>query len=100
MTYYNTNKEAGDTLRASQEKARGQEQRVLEFFQSRPYAWYSREEIERKLDLMVTSAQRSLTNLTHKRKLEKSKDTIFTSHYGKRVHGWRLRTDEQQLRLL
>ena len=95
MTYYNTNKETGEVLEKSREKAKSQEERILAFIEKetrintyKPLTaphW-----IANKFNIPITSARRALTNLTKAGKLEKT-DVMVIGPYGKAVHTWRLK---------
>ncbi len=87
--YYNTNREEGEVLAASIDKAQRQQARVLAFFQAHPERNFTRDYI----NLMVlpgapyTSVQRCLSNLTQEGKLRKTRHMVI-GPWGKKVHTW------------
>ena len=85
--YYNTNKESGDTLGKSNNRALKQEDVILNvFFGSNKL---TPEEVLRfsGLNVPLTSIRRAITNLTKEGKLVKT-DTMKKGSYGKMVHTW------------
>ena len=92
QTYYNTNREEGETLQRSLDQAGKQDDRVLEFFREHPNGLFSREEVNRRVlpEAPYTSAQRSITNLTDRGYLEKTV-IMAMGQWGKMVHTWRLK---------
>ena len=89
--YYNTNKEAGETLKASRKKAATQEERILEFFKRHSRSELCPFEVAHILfpGTPITSIRRAMTNLTKKGYLEKL-DKFKPGAYGKQNHVWRL----------
>ena len=100
MSYYNTNKETGEVLEKSREKAKSQEERILKIFNENqkfldatdyktPFI-LAPHSISESMSIPITSARRALTNLTKAGKLEKT-DVMVTGPYGKKTHTWRLK---------
>jgi len=92
--YYNTNKESGQMLLQSREKAKTQQYMVLEYFRFHPTKWFTVYEVW--CDVLVgspySSAVRTVSNLTHAGHLEKGdREQMVMGMYGKIVHRWRLR---------
>ena len=96
MTYYNTNRESGKTLKESQQQTETQEARVLEYFRTHPYGRYTVHHIRRVVmaGSPHSSAQRAITNLTYAGLLEKT-DEMHMEEWGKQVHTWRLKPKEE-----
>ena len=99
MSYFNTNREKGETLNKSEEKAKNQEDIILDIFKankaltaSDTYQIY-----ENKL-VPLTSIRRAITNLTDKGYLIKTKKMKF-GLYGKREHYYQLKTKEDKSQL-
>ena len=92
--YYNTNDEAGNTLRSSRNKTKTQEEIILEFFTNNPNLQLSPFEISDTLELNapITSIRRAMTNLTLEGKLKKT-NVMVVGPYGKHVHTWRLNNE-------
>ena len=92
--YYNTNDEAGNTLRSSRNKTKTQEEIILEFFTNNPNLQLSPFEISDTLELNapITSIRRAMTNLTLEGKLKKT-NVMGVGPYGKHVHTWRLNNE-------
>lgn len=96
MSFYNTIEETAEELAQSHEKAKTQEQKILECF-------YSCEEplspsmvlSQTGLNCPITSIRRAMTNLSNDGKLEKTNDYVLGS-YGKREHLWQLPRANQQ----
>jgi len=88
--YYNTNKEYGEELDTSKERALRQQNRILSYFQTFPTESFSPQDVWAALydnKTPITSVRRAITNLTAAGKLRKT-DTMKTSSYGKRCHTW------------
>jgi len=89
MTYYNTNKESGETLKNSRKKCETQEDEILEFAQecghrlSPSHVWVFL--FCRKIPL--TSVRRAITNLTNRGLMTKT-DYMVDGVYGKKEHTW------------
>lgn len=95
MTYYNTNGETGSTLKTSQEKAKTQEELVLEYFRRYPEDWFSPFDIQhvyKHRDYPITSIRRAITNLTKKGYLTKL-NKFKPGAYNKMNHVWKLRDE-------
>ena len=96
MSFYNTIEETAEELAQSHEKAKTQEEKILECF-------YSCEESlspsmvlsQTGLNCPITSIRRAMTNLSNDGKLEKTNDYTLGS-YGKREHLWSLPAPKQQ----
>jgi Fe2+ or Zn2+ uptake regulation protein len=93
VTYFNTNKEAGEALRDSQEKAKRQEELVMSFFLEHPGEAFTACEVWQILfqrrGVPLTSVRRAMTVLMQRDKLEKL-DFKQVGIYGKMVHLWRV----------
>jgi hypothetical protein len=89
--FYNTNKLAGDELRAVVAAALTQEQRILALFRARPDELLSPEDVMAVLPkhTPLTSARRAITCLTSAGKLVKT-SAMRKSKYGKPMHLWTL----------
>lgn len=87
--YFNTNNEEGEELDKSEEHAKTQEEKILEFLDSHSGS-YTPDEIHRLVlpNAVLTSVRRALTNLTTKGKLEKTSE-MREGNYGKKVHTWK-----------
>jgi len=92
--YHNTNHETGETLKSSRARARGQTDRILDFFKGmkKPLATFQVRKMLFDDRIDKTSVQRSISNLTKAGFLEKIKlDELHeVAPSGKRVHCWRL----------
>lgn len=90
MTYYNTNKESGNTLAASQAQAGRQEDRILAVFAGlAPGQRLTPFEVKDILRVKwpITSIRRAITNLTSDGELVKH-DRMRMGDYGKDNHTW------------
>lgn len=99
--FYNTNNEKGATLKDSQEKAKSQDQMVLEYFRSCDQLGVTPERVLRHFKIMeklsesrwhntpITSIRRSFSNLKNKGLIEKTNRTI-EGDFGKQVNVWKL----------
>ena len=92
--YYNTNRERGATLKASERKCGKQEAAVLAFYQARGGKWFSPEQVLRRvfgshIEIPLTSVRRAITNLEARGKLIKSDKPMVMGGYGKMVHCWK-----------
>ena len=99
MSYYNTNKETGETLKTSERKAVSQEQAIYNFMIDGKSTYYSPSAILLYLfgnRVPITSVRRGMTNLTNQGKLEKT-DTMVMGQYGKMEHCWKIK--ENQLKM-
>ena len=94
MTYYNTNRESGETLQESCQKTKTQEEMVLGFFQLAPDPWppHAVRSIVFNNRVPLTSVRRAITNLTLEGKLIKT-DTMVMGSHGKMVHTWVAKRD-------
>ena len=104
MTYFNTNKLAGDELDRSRARNKSQQDYVLAFFKQNPHGLFSCREVLGMVfhnAVELTSCQRCLTTLTRQGDLEKTDKPIARSKYDKPVHKWclSLQNDERQLPL-
>lgn len=92
MTYYNTNRESGMTLRDSKRRAYTQEERVHQFFQGHRGELFTPDDIHTMVfegQCPLTSVRRAMTNLTTAGYLEKLL-IRRRGTYDKMVHTWRL----------
>lgn len=102
MSYYNTNKERGETLERSERKAQTQEEKILHWMQrfEKEKLW-TPEEIHYYVFSErppLTSVRRAMTNLATRGLIERSKG-MKMGKYGKMIHTWRLASDNPQLEL-
>ncbi len=100
MSYHNTNNEKGATLKRSQEKAKTQDDMVLEFLRSHDQLGVTPERTLRHFKIMeplsenrwhntpLTSIRRSFSNLKKKGLIYKTGQTI-EGDFGKQVAIWR-----------
>ena len=96
MSFYNTIEETAEELAKSHEKAKTQEEKILDCF-------YSCEEplspsmvlSQTGLNCPITSIRRAMTNLSNDGRLEKTTEYTL-GNYGKREHLWSLPTPKQQ----
>lgn len=98
--FHNTNAEKGATLKRSQEKAKTQDQMVLEFLRSHEQLGVTPERTLRHFQIMeslnesrwhntpITSIRRSFSNLKNKGLIYKTGDTV-KGDFGKQVAIWR-----------
>lgn len=94
MTYYNTNKESGETLKESQVKAFSQEHVILSYIKKQNGKVTSPSLLSMFFDSWpMTSIRRALTNLTNKGYLIKT-DQMVDGVYGKKEHVWKLKENE------
>jgi predicted RNA-binding protein YlqC (UPF0109 family) len=96
-SYYNTNREKGETLINSNVKAKSQEEEVLSIFKERvrlsaSEAW----KIYAKQGTPITSIRRAITNLCKDYKLVKTEETT-EGIYGKKEHVYTLLKTSNQL---
>jgi hypothetical protein len=89
--YYNTNKEAGSTLKNSRLNTNSQEKEILKIFVdnkklSASEAWNI---YDKKENTPITSIRRAITNLCNDCKLIKTEDTT-DGLYGKKEHIYQL----------
>jgi len=98
-TYYNTNKECGEELDTSKERALRQQNRILSYFQTFPQDSFTPEDVWKVIyadNTPLTSVRRAITNLTSAGRLIKT-GNMKTSSYGKKCHTWRSFQIEKQL---
>lgn len=90
-SYHNTNQESGDTLIASQQQAKTQDEKVLEYFKNIVPHKFSPEEVWSNLyagtNVPLTSCRRSFSNLCKENKLIKTEEQV-TGMYGKMINLW------------
>lgn len=105
-SYFNTNQENGDTLIASEGKAKTQEDIILEFFRVMgSSAHFSPDAIltfchDLPGGTPLTSVRRAMANLSRKGLLMKT-EAMTLGSYGKQVHTWMLaKPAEGQLQLI
>ena len=73
--YFNTTNESSDTLKENVEKAKSQNERILNFFRAHPNTSYTPFYIQNVLgmkDTPITSVRRTITTLTNSGDLEKT----------------------------
>lgn len=90
MTYYNTTKEKGNTLKNNESKAATQNQRVYELYKkynklSPSAAW----QLYGSPDTPLTSIRRSINTLTREGKLMKTMNKV-SGIYGRNEFIWKL----------
>jgi len=85
-SYHNTNKESGEVLLSSEEKAKTQEQVVYEFMEKWYNTEFTAEDISREviINAPLTSCRRALTNLMNEGKIFKTNNTK-DGMYGKKI---------------
>lgn len=93
--YFNTNAEQGELLFKSNEKAKSQEEEILEIFKKNPDKEFTPEEIWFRLGLnktLLTSIRRAISNLSNPIKWGQIVKTgnMKAGNYGKQVHCWKL----------
>lgn len=106
-SYYNTNKESGETIKKSQRKAKSQEERILAYFIERPMVRMTPDAVKDKVlpEALITSVKRALSNLSSDKwdyALIKTNEMIKGPN-GKDVHTWGLKPgleQDNQLKLL
>jgi len=103
--FYNTNNETGETLKESQNKAKSQDEMVLEFFIKYDNLGATPERCLRHFKIMeklsetrwhntpITSIRRSFSNL-HKMGLIRKKKYKVEGDFGKQIHVWELVTND------
>jgi hypothetical protein len=91
QSYYNTTSKEGEQLEISTEKAKSQEELVLDLFQKNEYHNFTPFEVLESLGLKapVTSIRRAMTNLTKAGKLRKL-DIKRRGDYGEPNYTWQL----------
>lgn len=91
--YYNTNHEEGEVLQQSVEKAKNQEDIVLDFFRKNPDKSFTPFDLQYNEvfddSVPITSIRRAITNLCKKKLLEKTVEKR-EGCYGKDNYCWRL----------
>jgi Fe2+ or Zn2+ uptake regulation protein len=97
LSYYNTNKETGNTLSNSRYRAKSQEEIILSIF--REGDLLSPDEVlnicNTENNYLLTSIRRALTNLTNKGLLIKN-NVFKIGGYGKKTHTWSLSERSKQ----
>ena len=100
MSYYNTNNEIGTELKKSREKAKSQDEMVLEFLRSHDQLGVTPERCLRHFKIMeglnenrwhntpLTSIRRSFSNLKKKGLIYKTGETI-EGDFGKQIAIWK-----------
>ena len=96
--YYNTNKESGETLAESRDKAQTQEDCILAYFKDGSQAFVAPHDLRLLFGhkVPITSIRRAFTNLEKGGKLLKT-DKMAMGTYGKMVHTWRLKNGQTEL---
>ena len=88
MDYFNTNKEVGEVLKESRQKASMQESVIMEIFQKENKLLSPEDVHDYYTDnTPLTSIRRAITNLTSKGKLIKT-DKQKIGKYGKKISLW------------
>ena len=90
--FHNTTKESGQTLLEFQSKAISQDERITRFFIQRKGKEYSPSQVWNMLfnqSIPITSARRSITNLTKEGILKQTKRKV-KGHYGRPEYCWKL----------
>lgn len=99
--FYNTNNEKGDTLKESQEKAKSQDEMVLDYFKKHEMLGATPERVLRHFKIMedlndskwhntpITSIRRSFSNLKKQGLIYKTGQTI-EGDFGKQINIWKL----------
>ena len=85
--YYNTTSETGDNLKESHKKAESQQQKGLDYFRNNGESTPSK--VASKLNLLITSARRCITDLTKDGHLKKTEKKA-TGMYGKPEYVWKI----------
>ena len=85
--YYNTTNETANNLKESHKKAESQQQKVLNYFISNGES--SPSKVASKLNLLITSVRRCITDLTTDGHLEKTTKKVI-GMYGKPEYVWKL----------
>jgi Fe2+ or Zn2+ uptake regulation protein len=64
--FYNTTSKAGDELTQARQAVKGQNEKILKFFQQHPYTWFTPWEIHFHFgqQMFITSIRRAITTLT------------------------------------
>lgn len=88
MSYYNTTQESGKELKTYREKAKTQDQRVLQLFNKG--SKLSASLLHPAFNCPITSIRRSLNTLEKEGKIEKTGIKI-TGSYGRKENLYRLR---------
>lgn len=92
-SYYNTNRETGETLRESRRKALSQEGRIIALYAGMPGGTaLTPEQVHRKAFTSrtpLTSVRRAMTTLTRRGLLERTTEQKV-GQYGKKVHTWKV----------
>ena len=93
--FYNTNKEQGETLKASNAKAATQEETIMNIFRDEPEQLYTPSEVHRisGLGCPLTSIRRGISNLCSSGYLVKTTHMKMGT-YGKFVHCFTLQKEE------
>ncbi len=87
--YYNTTNETGNDLKESHQKAKSQQQKILDYFKKNKSASPSQVMLALPVGTLITSVRRSITDLTKEGHLEKTPDKR-KGIYGKPEYIWRL----------
>jgi Fe2+ or Zn2+ uptake regulation protein len=92
--YYNTNKESGETLKKSRNKAQTQNEMIFKILGDEPEG-LTPYQIHVKADLLwpITSIRRALSTLTKAGKLTKT-DELRLGPWKKNEHVWKIKGDE------
>ena len=96
--YYNTTNETNPELKQYREKAKTQDQAVLDLFENNPYTAFTPSEVHRVFGPMtpITSIRRALTNLTNDGKLKKT-NAKRKGPYDRYEFCWKLATSQREL---
>lgn len=93
--FFNTNKEQGETLKASNQKAETQEEVIMEIFRIDPEGLFTPNDIHTisGLSCPLTSIRRAMSVLCNNGFLAKT-STMKMGVYGKMVHCYAMQTEE------
>lgn len=91
--YYNTTSETGDNLKESHKKTESQQQKVLNYFINNGES--SPSKVASKLNLLITSVRRCITDLTTDGHLKKTTKKVI-GMYGKPEYIWELHVSEEE----
>ena len=102
MAYFNTTQLSGSDLSTAIGNAKGQDERILDYFKENPSKLLTPDDVLEAIFTArtpITSIRRSFTELTDGLFLEKTKQ-MRVGRYGKPCHCWKLRTINNQLSLI
>lgn len=96
QSYHNTTHSSGQVLIEFENKAKNQEEIILDFFGHKFLHDFTPDEVLEQLGLEntpITSIRRAITNLTDRGKLIKT-NIQRTGKYGKPTYAWKLNTNK------